>query len=99
MLMFIIISFLIISSCTSKKDITYINEVDSFNITDINKQKIAYTIQADDIISVKIHSMIPEAAIIYNRISEKIKVIYLILIYCNLKAILFRLIILLVFLF
>ena len=71
MLMFIIVSFLIISSCTSKKDITYINEVDSFNITDINKQKIAYTIQADDILSIEIHSIIPEAAIIYNRISQK----------------------------
>jgi polysaccharide export outer membrane protein len=69
-LMFIVVIFLMISSCSSKRDITYLNEVDNFNFTDINKQKIAYTIQADDILRIEIHSMIPEAAIIYNRISQ-----------------------------
>ena len=70
MLMFIFVSFLMISSCTSKRDMTYLNEVDSYSFTDINKQKIAYRIQADDILNIEIHSIIPEAAIIYNRMSE-----------------------------
>ena len=70
-LMFIVVIFFMISSCTSKKDMTYLNEVDNFSFADINKQKIAYRIQADDILSIEIHSIIPEAAIIYNRISKK----------------------------
>ena len=68
--MFIVVSFLMISSCTSKREITYLNEVDHFNITDINKQKIEYTIQEDDILRIEINSLITEAAIIYNRISQ-----------------------------
>ena len=70
-LMFIIVIFFMISSCSSKRGITYLNELDSFNFTDINKQKIAYTIQADDILSIEVHSILPEASVIYNRISQK----------------------------
>jgi polysaccharide export outer membrane protein len=69
--MFIIVIFFMISSCSSKRGITYLNELDSFNFTDINKQKIAYTIQADDILSIEVHSILPEASVIYNRISQK----------------------------
>ena len=68
--MFIVVIFFMISSCTSKRDITYLNEVDNFNFTDINKQKIPYKVQPDDILSIEINSIIPEAAIIYNRISQ-----------------------------
>ena len=70
-LMFIVVIFFMISSCTSKRGMTYLNGVDNFNFTDINKQKIAYTIQADDILSVEVRSVEPEAAIVYNRISQK----------------------------
>ena len=70
--MFIIVSFLMISSCTLKKNITYLNGVDNYNNTDISKQKIPYTIQMDDILRIEIRSMIPEAAIVYNRISQNI---------------------------
>ena len=69
-LIFIIVSVLMISACTSKRHITYLNGVDNFNFTDINKQKIAYTIQADDILRIEILSILPEAAIIYNKISK-----------------------------
>jgi polysaccharide export outer membrane protein len=70
--MFIIVSFLMISSCTLKRNTTYLNRVANYNNTDISKQKIPYTIQMDDILRVEIHSIIPEAAIIYNRISHNI---------------------------
>ena len=69
-LIFIIVSVLMISACTSKRNITYLNGVDKYNNTDISKQKKPYTIQADDILRIEIRSMIPEAAIIYNRISQ-----------------------------
>ena len=68
--MFIIVSFLMISSCTSKRNITYLNGADNYNNTDISKQKIPYTIQMDDILWIEIRSMIPEAAIVYNRIPQ-----------------------------
>ena len=69
-LMFIVVSFLMITSCTSKRNITYLNGADKYSNTDISKQKKLYTIQADDILRIEIRSMIPEAAILYNRISQ-----------------------------
>ena len=69
-LMFIVVSFLMVSSCTSKRNITYLNGADKYNNTDISKQKKSYAIQADDVLRIEIRSMIPEAAIVYNRISQ-----------------------------
>jgi polysaccharide export outer membrane protein len=69
-LIFIIVSILMISACTSKRNITYLNGVDKYINTDITKQKKAYTIQVDDILRIEIRSIIAEAAIIYNRISQ-----------------------------
>ena len=68
---FIIVSFLMISSCTSKRNITYLNGVEKYPNTDISKQKIPYTIQEDDVLRIEIRSMVPEAAIVYNRISNQ----------------------------
>ena len=67
---FIIVSFLMISSCTFKRNITYLNGVENYSNTDISKQKIPYTIQGDDVLRIEIRSMIPEASIIYNRIPQ-----------------------------
>ena len=67
---FIIVSFLMISSCTFKRNITYLNGVENYSNTDINKQKTPYTIQGDDVLRIEIRSMIPEASIIYNRIPQ-----------------------------
>ena len=71
-LIFIIVSILMISACTSKRNITYLNGADKYNNTDISKQKKPYTIQSDDILRVEVRSMIPEAAIVYNRIPQNI---------------------------
>ena len=67
---FIIVSFLMISSCTSKRNITYLNGVDKYLNTNIITHKIPYTIQADDVLRIEIRSMVPEAAIVYNRIPQ-----------------------------
>ena len=69
-LIFIIVSILMISACTSKRNITYLNGADKYNNTDISKQKKPYTIQSDDILRVEVRSMVPEAAIVYNRIPQ-----------------------------
>jgi len=71
-LIFICVCLLMISACTSKKNITYLNGVDKYTNTDISKQKKSYTIQVDDVLRIEIRSMIPEAAIVYNRISHQI---------------------------
>ena len=68
---FIIVSFLMISSCTSKRNITYLNTVDKYTETDIIKQKKLPKIQVDDVLRIEVRSMIPEAAIVYNRISNQ----------------------------
>jgi polysaccharide export outer membrane protein len=68
--MFFIVSFLLISSCTSKRNITYLNGVDKYSNTNIITQKIPYTIQSDDVLRIVIRSMVPEAAIAYNRIPQ-----------------------------
>tara|TARA_B100000780_G_scaffold272766_1_gene235419 strand:- start:735 stop:1496 length:762 start_codon:yes stop_codon:yes gene_type:complete len=70
-LMLIVVSSLMIISCTSKRNITYLNGLDKYTNTDISKQKKPYTIQVNDIIKVEIRSMVPEASIVYNRISLK----------------------------
>ena len=68
----ITICLLTIFACTSKRNITYLNGVDKYTNTDISKQKIPYTIQKDDVLRIEIRSMIPEAAIVYNRIPFQI---------------------------
>jgi polysaccharide export outer membrane protein len=67
---FIIVSFLMMSSCTSKRNITYLNGVDKYLNTNIITHKIPYTIQPDDVLRIEIRSIVPEAAIVYNRISN-----------------------------
>ena len=68
--MFFIVGLFLLSACSSKRNITYLNGVNEYANTDISKQKTPYIIQADDVLRIEIHSMVPEAAIVYNRISQ-----------------------------
>ena len=68
--MFFIVGLFLLSACSSKRNITYLNGVNEYANTDIIKQKTAYIIQADDVLRIEIHSMVPEAAIVYNRITQ-----------------------------
>jgi polysaccharide export outer membrane protein len=65
------VCLLTIFACTSKRNITYLNGVDKYPNTDIFTQKIPYTIQPDDVLRIEIRSMVPEAAIVYNRIAHQ----------------------------
>ena len=69
-LIFFIVGLFLLSACSSKRNITYLNGVNEYANTDISKQKVPYTIQANDVLRIEIHSMVPEAAIVYNRISQ-----------------------------
>ena len=68
--MFFIVGLFLLSACSSKRNITYLNGVNEYANTDISKQKTPYIIQADDVLRIEIHSMVPEAAIVYNRIPQ-----------------------------
>ena len=68
--MFFIVGLFLLSACSSKRNITYLNGVHEYANTDISKQKTPYIIQADDVLRIEIHSMVPEAAIVYNRIPQ-----------------------------
>ncbi len=68
--MFFIVGLFLLSACSSKRNITYLNGVNEYANTDISKQKTPYIIQADDVLRIEIHSMVPEAALVYNRIPQ-----------------------------
>ena len=68
--MFFIVGLFLLSACSSKRNITYLNGVNEYANTDISKQKTSYTIQVDDVLRIDIRSMVPEAAIVYNRIPQ-----------------------------
>ena len=69
-LLFFIVGLFLLSACSSKRNITYLNGVNEYANTDISKQKVPYTIQANDVLRIEIHSMVPEAAIVYKRIPQ-----------------------------
>ena len=71
-LIFFIVVLFMLSACSTKRNITYLNGVHEYANTDISKQKIPYTIQPDDVLRIDIRSMVPEAAIVYNRITQNI---------------------------
>jgi polysaccharide export outer membrane protein len=49
----------------------YLKGVDKYTETDISKQKTLAKIQVDDVLKIEVWSMIPEAAILYNRVPQQ----------------------------
>ncbi|MBT8375653.1 MAG: polysaccharide biosynthesis/export family protein [Bacteroidia bacterium] len=61
----VVLLVLVIQSCVSKKDILYIQDAEGNAATPINYQQIK--IQPNDILKITVESMVPEAALPYNR--------------------------------
>jgi polysaccharide export outer membrane protein len=64
-LLFIILAFFLTSSCVSKKEILYLQDVEAYA-----NNKIAYTnskIQPNDVLQILVNALIPESTIPYNR--------------------------------
>ena len=64
----VLLSLIAMSSCASKKDVLYLQDANQHS-----NSKIAYqnaTIQPNDILKITVGSLIPEAAIPYNRASS-----------------------------
>ena len=62
-----VLALIVISSCASKKDVLYLQDANQHS-----NSKIAYqnaTIQPNDILKITVSTLVPEAAIPYNRIS------------------------------
>lgn len=70
-IVFIALSFFVITSCTTKRQITYLKGVKKYAKTDIKKQKTIPEIQPGDILSIKVRSTIPEAALPYNKTPQQ----------------------------
>jgi polysaccharide biosynthesis/export protein len=67
---FIFSSFLILSlfqSCVSKKEMLYLQDVASYNNTEVNFNN--HTIQVDDILKISVGALMPEAALPYNNVT------------------------------
>ena len=52
-------------SCVSKREMLYLQDVESFNNTDVIYTN--HTLQVDDILKISVGALIPEAAIPYNK--------------------------------
>ena len=67
------ISIFLLTSCTSKKQLAYLNDLNTETL--IIKNKDPYIIQKNDVLRVEIFSLFPEASIIYNKIPKQISTI------------------------
>ena len=62
-----IISLLVLQSCVSKKQMLYLQDIDT-----LSNQEVAYnshTLQIDDILKISVGALVPEAAMPYNNIT------------------------------
>ena len=60
-----IVLFLVLQSCVSKKEMLYLQDVESYNNTEVTFNN--HTLQVDDILKISVGALIPEAAIPYNK--------------------------------
>ena len=61
------VSLLLLQSCVSKKQMLYLQDVDT-----LNSQEVTYnnhTMQVDDILKISVSALMPEAAIPYNNVT------------------------------
>ena len=60
-----LLALILLQSCVSKKEMLYMQDVASFNSTDITYN--SHTLQVDDILKISVGALMPEAAIPYNK--------------------------------
>ena len=61
----VLLSFFIVASCASKKNILYLQDADSKAISEIKYENSK--VQPNDILRITVESLVPEAAIPYNK--------------------------------
>ena len=62
-----LLAFILLQSCVSKKEMLYLQDVESFNNTEVTYNN--HTLQVDDILKISVGALMPEAALPYNNVS------------------------------
>jgi len=63
----LIISIVFLQSCVSKKEMLYLQDVASYNNTEVTYNN--HTLQVDDILKISVGALMPEAALPYNNVT------------------------------
>jgi len=63
----IIALFIVFQSCVSKKEMLYLQDVESYNNTEVTYNH--HTLQVDDILKIYVGALMPEAALPYNNVT------------------------------
>ena len=61
------LSITLLQSCVSKKEMLYLQDVESYNNTEVTYNN--HTIQVDDILKITVATLMPEAALPYNNVT------------------------------
>ena len=64
---FLITSILLLQSCVSKKEMLYLQDLPSYNNTEVTYNN--HTLQVDDILKISVGALMPEAALPYNNVT------------------------------
>lgn len=59
--------FLVLQSCVSKKEMLYLQDIASYNNTEVTFAN--HTLQVDDILKISVGALMPEAALPYNNVT------------------------------
>ncbi|MDB4325462.1 polysaccharide biosynthesis/export family protein [Flavobacteriaceae bacterium] len=60
-------AFTVLQSCVSKKEMLYLQDVESYNNTEVTYNN--HTLQVDDILKISVGALMPEAAFPYNNVT------------------------------
>ena len=67
LLLYYFITLTLLQSCVSKKEMLYLQDVESFNNSEVTYNN--HTIQVDDILKISVGALMPEAALPYNNVT------------------------------
>ena len=67
---FFILSIFILSSCSSRKELVYLNDTDTQNINIISYSNLMNDIEVGDILKIDVRTIVPEAVIPYNQVAN-----------------------------
>ena len=61
------LALILLQSCVSKKEMLYLQDMESYNNTDVTYNN--HTLQVDDILKISVGALMPEAALPYNNVT------------------------------
>ena len=67
LLLYSFVTLTLLQSCVSKKEMLYLQDVESYNNTEVTFAN--HTLQVDDILKISVGALMPEAAIPYNDVT------------------------------